>query len=82
FDVVAYTANKDDPSLIIECRYRKKPVDAKEIERFFQKVEELKKEIPVLIPIIYSVSGFTQPALEAMKRLNIAWSTPDLWKLC
>ncbi|MCP4157752.1 MAG: hypothetical protein GY757_59130, partial [bacterium] len=60
FDIVAKAADPEQPSLAVECKFLKKPVDSTTVEFFAQKVQELKRRIPVLIPIFYSVSGFSQ----------------------
>jgi hypothetical protein len=76
FDVVAKAVDIDQPSLVVECKFWEKPVDRQAIEYFAQKVQDLKQQIPHLIPIFYSVSGFSQPALDALKTHHIAWSEP------
>jgi hypothetical protein len=78
-DVVAKATTEEHPSILVECKYWEKPVDSPEIEKFYRKAGDLKEAYPNLIPIIYSISGFTQPAQTKMKDLGIAWSDPKLW---
>jgi hypothetical protein len=79
FDVVAKAVKEKDPSILVECKYQEKPIGSTDVNILAKKIEDLKQEIPHLIPILYSVSGFTQPAKEKMKQLQISWSTPELW---
>ena len=79
FDILAKTVEKDHPSLIIECKYHEKPIGSADVEYFSRKVNDFKKEIPHLIPILYSISGFTEPAKKKMKELELSWSTPEFW---
>ena len=81
FDVVARAADDLQPSLLIECKYHEKPVGSSDIEHFAEIADDLKYEIQNLIPILYSVSGFTDPAKKKMKELNISWSTPEFWQV-
>jgi hypothetical protein len=78
-DVIAKAAKEEHPSILVECKYREKPVDSPEVEKFQRKAEDLKEAYSTLIPIIYSISGFTKPAEDKMKELGISWSNPELW---
>ncbi len=81
FDIFAQAALPEGLSLLIECKYWQDPVDASVIEQFHTKAEEFRQVHAHLLPIVYSVSGFSNPAIQTMKQYGIAWSGPDLWKV-
>ncbi len=81
FDVVAKALKTSDPSLLIECKYYEKPIGPSNVVYFIRKAADLKLEIPNLIPIFYSFSGFTKPAIAKMDELQLPWSTYEFWSV-
>lgn len=44
------TENEQAPSLLVECKYQKRPISIKVVQEFAQKRQELKTEIPNHVP--------------------------------
>ncbi len=50
-----------------------------EIEKFSEKAAEIRERIPKLHPVFHSASGFTQPAPNLLKDLDLGWSDTEHW---
>ena len=44
-DILAKAENEKHPSLLVECKYHKRPISIKAVQEFSQKWQELKGEI-------------------------------------
>lgn len=75
-------APENEYSLICEVKNRDtKKFSTEEAAQFLEKVRELKEieRVSKTVPFVFSLTGFTQDALEYCKSHHIAWSDDQCW---
>ncbi len=75
-------APEGEYSIMGEVKYRDtRKFSRKEGEEFLKKVELLKTLEPVgkSVAVVFSLTGFTEDALEFLKSRGMAWTSHDLW---